>query len=58
MPSDTDPSPGLMDLVALRLGDDWDGSVGWYVTAVKLDLEARNEIHRLPGVSPQRVRLA
>jgi hypothetical protein len=58
MPSAKDPSPGLMDLVAPRLGEDWDGSVGWYVTAVKLDLEARNEIRRVPGVTPQRVRLA
>jgi hypothetical protein len=32
------------------------GSVGWYVTTVKLDLEARGEIERIPGSRPQRVR--
>lgn len=32
------------------------GSVGWYVTTVKLDLEARGEIERVPGSRPQRVR--
>jgi len=33
------------------------GSIGWYTTTIKLDLEARNEIERVPGVSPQRLRL-
>ncbi|MEJ2264983.1 MAG: hypothetical protein P8X95_16175 [Anaerolineales bacterium] len=33
------------------------GSVGWYTTTVKLDLEARGLIERLPGSSPQRLRL-
>ena len=32
------------------------GSVGWYTTTVKLDLEARGEIERVPGSSPQRIR--
>ena len=32
------------------------GSVGWYTTNVKLDLEARGEIERVPGSTPQRVR--
>jgi hypothetical protein len=32
------------------------GSVSWYTTAVKLDLEARGLIERVPGVQPQRVR--
>lgn len=32
-------------------------SLGWYTTTVKLDLEARGEIQRVPGVSPQRLRL-
>ena len=30
-------------------------SVGWYTTTVKLDLEARGLIRRVPGVSPQRL---
>ena len=29
------------------------GSVGWYTTTVKLELEVRGEIARLKGVSPQ-----
>ena len=31
-------------------------SVPWYTVTVKLDLEARNLIERLPGATPQRVR--
>ncbi len=30
-------------------------SVMWYVTTVKLDLEARGEIRRVPGARPQRL---
>jgi hypothetical protein len=32
------------------------GSVGWYTTTIKLDLEARGEIERVPGVRPQHLR--
>jgi hypothetical protein len=32
------------------------GSVNWYATTVKLDLEARGEIERIPGSRPQRLR--
>ena len=32
------------------------GSVTWHVTAVKLDLEARGLIERIPGCKPQRLR--
>ena len=32
------------------------GSVGWYTTNVKLDMEARGEIERVPGSKPQRLR--
>ena len=46
----------LPDAVGQQLTD-FDGSIGWYTTTVKLDLEARGEIERLPGVSPQRLRL-
>ena len=35
-----------------------DSSVGWFTTTVKLDLEARGQIERIPRVSPQRLRLA
>jgi hypothetical protein len=33
-----------------------EGSISWYATTVKLDLEARGEIERVPGSSPQRLR--
>jgi len=32
------------------------GSASWYTTVVKLDLEARRLIERIPGTTPQRVR--
>ena len=31
------------------------GSVGWYTTTVKLDLEVRGEIRRIENASPQRL---
>ena len=34
------------------------GSVGWHATTVKLELEVRGEIVRLPGKGPQRLVLA
>ena len=34
------------------------GSVSWYTTTVKLELEVRGEIRRVKGGSPQRLRLA
>lgn len=33
------------------------GSVGWHVTTVKLDMEVRGQIARLPKVTPQRLTL-
>lgn len=38
----------LSDDVRTRLG-----SIGWHVTTVKLDLEVRGLIARVPGVTPQ-----
>jgi hypothetical protein len=32
------------------------GSISWYTTVVKLDLEARGELERIPGAKPQRLR--
>ncbi len=32
------------------------GSLGWHVTTVKLEMEVRGEIERLPGNGPQRLR--
>ena len=49
---------GLMEEVGQTLEGKFEGSISWYVTTVKLDLEARGVIERLPGASPQRLRLA
>lgn len=32
------------------------GSVSWYTTTVKLDLEVKGELERIPGSKPQRIR--
>jgi len=32
------------------------GSVSWHTTTVKLDLEVKREIERVPGSKPQRLR--
>ncbi len=52
------PFGELAGRVGETLGDGFDGSIGWYTTTVKLDLEARGEIERVPHVSPQQLRLA
>ena len=41
-----------------KLAGNFDGSAPWYVTTVKLDLEARGVIERVSKSSPQRIRLA
>ena len=50
----------LSELVRPRLPEDvFEGaSVTWHVTSVKLDLEARGLIERVPGVRPQHLRRA
>ncbi len=35
----------------------FDGKVVWYIVTVKLDLEARNIIERIPKTSPHKIRL-
>lgn len=47
----------LLEGVQQRLSGDFNGSISWYVTTVKLDLEARKEIERISGSKPQRLRL-
>jgi hypothetical protein len=47
----------LTKIVEKRLMNRFDGSVSWYVTTVKLDLEARDLIERVPDLSPQHLRL-
>ena len=39
------------------LVEPFDGSIGWYTTTVKLDMERRGIIERIPGAKPQRLRL-
>ena len=43
--------------VEKELNGNFEGSVTWYVTTVKLDLEARGEIKRVPSSRPQVVKL-
>ena len=44
--------------VKQRLQGRFEGSVSWYVTTIKLDLEARGEIERIPGRKPQHLRMS
>jgi hypothetical protein len=48
----------LSRAVEKEVDGNFEGSVTWYVTAVKLDMEARGEIKRVPHSRPQLVRLA
>jgi hypothetical protein len=45
----------LAELVEDRLQGDFDGSVMWYYTTVKLDMEARGELRRVPKSRPQSI---
>ena len=45
-------------LVEEDLHDTFPGSVMWYYTAVKLDLEERGEIRRVPESRPQLIEVA
>ena len=47
----------LSHAVEKEVNGKFDGSVTWYVTAVKLDMEARGEIKRVPNSRPQLVKL-
>jgi hypothetical protein len=47
----------LRDTVGDQLHDTFSGSISWYVTTVKLDLEARDEIERIPRTRPQGLRI-
>lgn len=52
------PFKDLPAEVERSLEKEFDGSISWYVVTVKLDLEARGLIIRIPNSSPQRLRLA
>ena len=47
----------LSRAVEKEVRGNFDGSVTWYVTTVKLDLEARGIIKRVPHSRPQLVKL-
>jgi hypothetical protein len=47
----------LSRAVEKEVNGNFEGSVTWYVTTVKLDMEARGEIKRVPNSRPQVVRL-
>lgn len=51
------PFKDLAAQVEARLPTDFDGAIGWYTTTVKLDLKARMGIERMPGRTPQALRL-
>ena len=48
----------LRDRIKNRINENFEGSVSWYFTVVKLDLEARGVVKRVGTGSPQRIRLA
>ena len=47
----------LNDIAVKKLSKKFEGEVGWYVVTVKLDLEARGIIERIPKTSPHKLRL-
>jgi hypothetical protein len=47
----------LTRAVEKEVDGQFEGSVTWYVTTVKLDLEARGEVKRVPHSRPQLVKL-
>ena len=47
----------LLTEVESQLTGKFDGSINWYTTNIKLDLEAKNVIERVPDTKPHRVRL-
>ena len=47
----------LTELAIIRLADNFDGSVLWYITTVKLDLEARKIIERVSKTSPHKLKI-
>jgi len=47
----------LSDRAVADLSETFDGKVVWYIVSVKLDLEARKIIERIPKTSPHRIRL-
>ncbi|MCP4583554.1 MAG: hypothetical protein GY839_18245 [candidate division Zixibacteria bacterium] len=49
---------GLVNMINNWLADSFEGSIRWYVEVVKLDLEARKIIEKIPNTKPQMYRLS
>lgn len=47
----------VSDMAEEELAATFDGKVLWYVVSVKLDLEAREIIERIPKTSPHKIRM-
>ena len=47
----------LAELADEKLSSSFDGKVIWYMVTVKLDLEARKIIERIPKTSPHKLKL-
>lgn len=47
----------LSDRAVRDLSSTFDGKVVWYIVSVKLDLEARRIIERIPKTSPHQIRM-
>ena len=47
----------LTELAEDKLVNSFDGKIVWYMVTVKLDLEARKMIERIPNTSPHKLRL-
>ena len=47
----------ITDKVIRKLNGQFEGRITWYLVSVKLDLEARGILERIPGTSPHRLRL-
>lgn len=47
----------LPKTVLSKLKGRFDGNISWYTTTVKLDMERRKIIERVPGVTPQVLRI-
>ncbi|MEL6810966.1 MAG: hypothetical protein AAFP76_06485 [Bacteroidota bacterium] len=48
----------LDDLATKEISAEFDGKVSWYIVTVKLDLEARGIIERIPKTSPHKLKMA
>ena len=48
----------MNDIAEKELAGKFDGKIPWYVVTVKLDLEARGILERIPKTSPHKLRIA